>query len=117
MREKRTSPSGYQIAHSLRKNLTPAEGMLWSRLKRNQLNGISFRRQHAIGPFVVDFCAPREMLIIELDGSQHIDQSESDVKRTEYLVSKGYRIIRFWNNDVMNDLNGVYRSIEQELHK
>jgi very-short-patch-repair endonuclease len=65
----------------------------------------------------VDFCAPGEMLIIELDGSQHIDQSESDVKWTEYLVSRGYQVIRFWNNDVLNDLNGVYRSIEQELQK
>ena len=73
---------------------------------------MSFRRQHAIGNYIVDFVSIKKKLIIELDGSQHLEQEEYDKERTAYLESQGYKIIRFWNNDVMNDIQGVLRVID-----
>jgi len=70
-----------------------------------------FRNQHAIGNYIVDFCALRKKLIIELDGSQHLEQEEYDAERTEFLKSKGYKVLRFWNNDVMNNIDTVLREI------
>jgi very-short-patch-repair endonuclease len=104
-------PKGYQRARELRKELTPAEAKLWARLRGNKLNGISFRRQHAIGQYVVDFCSPARKMIIELDGSQHLEQEEYDAERTVFLESQGYRVLRFWNNEVMNDIEGVMRAV------
>ena len=98
-------------AGELRKKLTPAERKLWSRLRNNQLNGVNFRRQHAVGKYIPDFCSPKEKLIVELDGSQHLEQEEYDVQRTKYLESDGYKVIRFWNNDVTNNIDGVILAI------
>lgn len=98
-------------AGELRKALTPAERKLWSRLRNDQLNGVNFRRQHAVGKYIPDFCSPQEKLIVELDGSQHLEQQEYDEERTKYFESLGYRVIRFWNNQVMNDMNGVILAI------
>lgn len=80
------------------------------------MNGVKFRRQHAIGKYVVDFCAVKKKLAIELDGSQHREQNEYDITRTTYLESQGYKIMRFWNDQVMNDIEGVIRSIEEGLN-
>ena len=99
-------------AGELRKEPTPAEKKLWAYLRGNKLNGINFRRQHAIGNFIPDFVSVKKKLVIELDGSQHIDQKDYDLERTRYLESQGYKVIRFWNNDVMNDIEGVIRAIE-----
>ena len=79
--------------------------------------GVQFRRQHAIGNYIVDFCSPRRKLIIELDGSQHLDQAEYDLERTQYLEAKGYRVLRFWNNDVMNKIDAVLNVIWTEINK
>ena len=87
---------------------------LWSRIRNDQL-GVTFRRQHAIGNFVPDFCSPKAKLIIELDGSQHLEQSEYDEERTKYLESLGYKVIRFWNNDVMKNMDGVILAIMQAM--
>jgi very-short-patch-repair endonuclease len=103
MPAKRSNPKTMRRAGELRREPTLAERKLWAYLRGNKLNGVSFRRQHAIGNFIVDFCAIKQKLIIELDGSQHIDQAEYDRERTAYLESEGYQIIRFWNNDVMNE--------------
>jgi very-short-patch-repair endonuclease len=111
---RRTTPKGYQRARELRKDPTPAEAKLWAYLRSDQL-GVSFRRQHAIGSYIPDFCCIKEKLIIELDGSQHLEQSEYDAERTNYFESLGYKVIRFWNNDVMNDINGVIRVIQFAL--
>ena len=108
---KRTTPKVFGHAKQLHRNMTPAEVKLWARLRAHRLEGVHFRNQHAIGNYVVDFCAPRKKLIIELDGSQHIEQEEYDKERTKYLESKGYTVIRFWNTDVMNDIDGVIRAI------
>jgi very-short-patch-repair endonuclease len=78
---------------------------------------VHFRNQHAIGNYIVDFCAPRKKLIIELDGSQHLKQQEYDEKRTAYLKSKGYRVLRFWNNDVMNNIDEVIKAIWSVLNE
>lgn len=78
-------------------------------------DGVRFRRQYAIGSFIADFCVPRKKLIIELDGSHHLEQEEYDKERTDYLESQGYKVIRFWNNDVMNDIEGVIKVITDIL--
>lgn len=111
MPPRRTTPQGYEHGRNLRKNPTPAERKLWSRLKDRQLNGVKFRRQHAIGNYVPDFCAVKEKLIIELDGSQHLEQTEYDEERTKYFESLGYKVIRFWNNQIMNDMSAVILAI------
>jgi len=104
-------------AGELRKALTPAERKLWSRLRNDQLNGVNFRRQHAVGKYIPDFCSPQEKLIVELDGSQHLEQQEYDEERTKYFESLGYRVIRFWNNQVMNDMNGVILAITYAIEE
>ena len=104
-------------AGELRKALTPAERKLWSRLRNDQLNGVNFRRQHAVGKYIPDFCAVKEKLIIELDGSQHLEQEEYDGERTKYLESQGYKVIRFWNNQIMNDMDGVILAITYALEE
>lgn len=99
----------------MRKEPTPAERKLWAYLRGKKVNGVSFRRQHAIGNFIVDFVSLKRKLVIELDGSQHLEQAEYDIERTKYLESQGYKVIRFWNNQVMNDIEGVVHAIEIAL--
>jgi very-short-patch-repair endonuclease len=113
-RPKRSNPKTRRNAIQLRKDLTPAERKLWSRIRNDQLD-VTFRRQHAVGNYIPDFCAPRRKLIIELDGSQHLEQKEYDEERTKYLVSQGYRVLRFWNNDVMNNIDSVLTVIWKVL--
>ena len=113
-RPTRSNPQTKHRAIELRRESTPAEHKLWSRIKNDQL-GVSFRRQHAIGTYIPDFCSPKAKLIIELDGSQHLDQREYDEKRTKYFESIGYKVIRFWNHEVMTDIDGVIRSIIQAM--
>ena len=116
MPSKRATPRGYKHARQLRKKMTPAEIKLWTYLRGKKF-GIKFRKQHALGNYVVDFCCIKKKLVIELDGSQHLDQEDYDEVRTEYLESLGYRVIRFWNNQVMNDINGVIKAISYALEK
>ncbi len=102
------------LAGGAREELTPAERKLWAHIRNDQL-GVNFRRQHAIGIYIPDFCSPKAKLIIELDGSQHLEQQEYDNERTKYLESQGYKVIRFWNNHVMNDIEGVIKAIMYSL--
>jgi len=102
----RTTPKGYEKARKLRKELTPAERKLWAILRNDQL-GVNFRRQHAIGNYIPDFVCIKKKLIIELDGSQHLEQEEYDDERTKYLEAQGCKVIRFWNNEVMNRIDTV----------
>ena len=113
-RSQRSNPKTKHRAITLRKESTPAEHKLWSRIRNDQL-GITFRRQHAIGNYIPDFCSQKAKLIIELDGSQHLEQEEYDEERTQYLESQGYRVIRFWNYDVMENIDGVIIVIMQAL--
>ena len=114
---KRTTPQIFGRAKQLHRNMSPAEAKLWAYLRAHRLNGVHFRNQHAIGSYVVDFCAPREKIVIELDGSQHLDQDKYDAERSAFLESKGYGVLRFWNGAVMNDIDGVLRSIEHALEE
>lgn len=115
MPPRRTTPKGYKNARELRKELTPAERKLWAYLRGDKL-GVNFRRQHAVGNYITDFCSPKAKLIIELDGSQHLDQQEYDAERTKYLEAQGYKVIRFWNNQVMNEINAVILVIMEAIH-
>ena len=111
---KRSNPKTMNLAGKLRKDPTPAERRLWSRIRNDQL-GVTFRRQHAIGNYIPDFVCIEKKLILELDGSQHLEQQEYDEERTKYLNSLGYKVVRFWNNDVMKDMDGVISAIFHAL--
>jgi very-short-patch-repair endonuclease len=115
MPHQRANPKIFSNAHELRLNLTEAEMKLWKILRANRLRDVHFRRQHAIGPYIVDFCAPSYKLIIELDGGQHLEQQGYDAERTAFLMSKGYRVLRFWNNEAMANPGGVVRVILDHL--
>ncbi|MBV6452185.1 MAG: hypothetical protein MHPDNHAH_02939 [Anaerolineales bacterium] len=103
-------------AGKLRKDPTPAERKLWAALRNDQL-GVNFRRQHAIGKYIPDFVCIEKKLIIELDGGQHLEQQEYDEERTKYLNSLGYKVIRFWNNDVIKNLDSVTLAILHEIEE
>jgi very-short-patch-repair endonuclease len=113
---RRTTPKVFAHSKELRHHTTPAEQLLWKALRVSQPEGVHFRRQHAIGHYIVDFCAARQKLIIELDGSQHLELEAYDRERTEFLQARGYRVLRFWNNDVTHDLNGVVQVILEALN-
>ena len=104
-----------QTARRLRRNQTDAERTLWFRLRDRRLSGWKFRRQFPIDRFVVDFFCADAHLIIELDGGQHAARTEADARRTEILEAMGYLVIRFWNNDVMSNIDGVTEEIDAAL--
>jgi very-short-patch-repair endonuclease len=117
MPPKRSTAKILHRAWELRKELTPAEIKLWSNLRILREDGIHFRRQHAIGSYITDFCAPRYHLVIELDGSQHLDQIEIDAERTAFLTSQGYQVLRFWNREVLIDINGVMGVVRRTIEE
>ena len=97
-------------AKSLRANMTEAERRLWYHLRAHRFAGMKFRRQALVGPYVVDFASLQKNLIVEVDGGQHAD-SESDQRRTRWLEDQGFRILRFWNNEVLSNTGGVLDAI------
>jgi very-short-patch-repair endonuclease len=108
----------HQLARSLRQEQTVAEKHLWARLRGNELAGFTFRRQFPIGEFIADFCCTKSKLVIELDGAQHGDdagQVAEDNRRTALLSARGYRVVRFWNEEVFANLEGVLERILAEL--
>ena len=105
-----------QSAKRLRTNMTDAEHKLWAQLRNRRLKGFKFVRQHPIGPYIADFACRQADLVIELDGGQHA-ASERDVIRTKTLNQYGYEVIRFWNNDVLKNLDGVLQAIANHLAK
>ncbi len=104
-------------ARALRKPGTPAERMLWQRLRNRQLSGVKFRRQHSVIPYFGDFFSFEARLVIELDGSQHGEERErqADERRTEYLESQGCRVLRFLNKEVLDNIDGVLDTIAKFL--
>ncbi|WP_343122566.1 endonuclease domain-containing protein [Arenimonas oryziterrae] len=94
-------PQSPQRERELRRSQTDAEARFWFHVRDRRLAGAKFRRQHAIGPFIVDFVCIEYALIVELDGSQHIEQCAYDERRSEFLRRRGYRVLRFWNDDVL----------------
>ena len=106
-----------QIARNLRKNMTDAESLLWRHLRSSQVGGCTFRRQHPIGSFIVDFICIEKNLIIEVDGGQHALQVYADEERTNYLKGKGFRVLRFWNHEVLQNLESVLSLIYSHLEQ
>ena len=102
------------IARKLRSDMTDAERRLWTHLRASQLEGVKFTRQFPIGDYVVDFACRSARLAIELDGGQHADNPADDA-RTRVIEAHGYRVIRFWNNDVLQNTDGVLTMILEEL--
>jgi len=105
-----------QRARELRQEMTPAELRLWQALRGNALEGAYFRRQHAVGPYILDFYCAKSKLAIEIDGDSHLEQEQYDAERTCWLKSeKGMRMLRFSNQDVLFDLDGVIEAIRVAL--
>jgi very-short-patch-repair endonuclease len=102
-------------ARSLRQNPTEAERRLWSRLRNRQVAGCKFRRQHPTAGFFVDFACLERGLVVEVDGGQHLDDARADALRTERIESAGFRVLRFWNNQVLGELDSVIGEIERAL--
>jgi very-short-patch-repair endonuclease len=111
--------SGGDRRRQLRKNLTPAEALLWTNLKESKLDGKKFRRQHGIGPYIADFCCPECRVIVELDGARHtgVLEVERDDRRTLFLEKFGIQVIRFENRQVFENLEGVLEAIRAVLKK
>ena len=106
---------GTDRARALRLSSTDAERALWQRLRGRHLNGCKFRRQFPVAGFVVDFVCLERSVVIELDGSQHFEQSAHDEGRTAVLAKCGFRVLRFWNNDVLANLDGVLEEILRQI--
>jgi 2-isopropylmalate synthase len=102
------------VARALRRNSTDAERIIWRLLRDRRLDGVKFRRQVPIGPFVADFASVEHRLVVELDGGQHAE-SKSDALRDSFLAANGWRVVRFWNNEVMRNREGVWESIQRAL--
>jgi very-short-patch-repair endonuclease len=102
-------------ARQLRNGAPDAEQRLWFALRNRQVDGAKFRRQYVIGRYIADFACTERKLIIELDGGQHTQKVRYDDKRTEFLESRGFRVLRFWDNDVLSDTDAVLESIRLAL--
>jgi very-short-patch-repair endonuclease len=104
-----------KTARTLRHNSTDAERKLWSYIRAKQLEGFKFRRQHPLGNYIADFVCLEKCLIIELDGRQHASNREKDLERDNWLINEGFHVLRFWNNDVLDNLEGVVSKIRKYL--
>jgi very-short-patch-repair endonuclease len=105
-----------EIRKQLRKNQTPQETILWSKLRNNQTN-FKWKRQVSIGPYITDFYCWENLLIIEVDGSQHLENKKYDKERDNYFSNLGIKTLRFWNNEINTNIDGVMLKIESELKK
>jgi very-short-patch-repair endonuclease len=103
-------------ARALRRHASDAESMLWKYLRGRRLNGHKFRRQIIIEPYIVDFACLEARLIVEADGGQHVDRISYDKRRTSYLESIGYRVLRFWNHEILHETQSVLERIESALN-
>ena len=107
-----------KLAKILRKNSTIYENKLWYLLRNRQFHNLKFKRQFPIGKYIVDFICHEKMLIIEIDGGQHNEDNniEKDIERTKYIESLGFKVIRFWNNDISENIEGVLNKIEDYIN-
>ena len=104
-------------ARQMRRQSTDAERLLWSKLRDRRMMNCKFRRQYPMGRYIVDFVCRKRNIIIEIDGGHHIDQQDYDTVRTEWLQSQGFEVIRYWDNDVLTQLDSVLESIGNALEK
>ena len=102
-------------ARALRQNMTEGERRIWQILRSNRMKGCKFRRQVPIGRYIADFVCHEARLIVEIDGGQHDRSSPREAERSGFLQNEGYRILRFWNNEVLANLDGVHATIADEL--
>lgn len=102
-----------KTAKELRKRATEAEQHLWRHLKARQLEGLKFRRQEQIGRFIVDFVCYETEIVVEVDGGQHSNEKIKDNERTDWLNSQGFEVLRFWNNEVLTNIEGVIEAIRK----
>ena len=111
------NPKLKQRRCDLRRNQTEAENALWQQLRNRKLNGLKFYRQYSVGPYVLDLYCPVMKLGIELDGGQHAcdDARDYDEHRSEYLIAYGIKVVRFWNNDIMSNMEGVLNRITEQI--
>ena len=113
---KKHPPDGAHLrARTLRQNMTEVERRLWQILRSHQINGYRFRRQVPIGWYIADFAYHEARLIVEIDGGRHDRSSPRETERSEFLQSEGYRVLRFWNNEVRENLDGLQQRIVDEL--
>ena len=103
------------LVRSLRHQATDAERLLWRHVRARRLAGFKFRRQLLIEPYVVDFACLDVKLVVEADGGQHVRQTNEDGKRTAFLQARGYRVLRFWNHDILTETQAVLERIYSEL--
>jgi very-short-patch-repair endonuclease len=101
-------------AQSLRKKYVPAEALLWNALRNRALGGFKFRRQHPIGPYIVDFACIECMVVVEVDGTSHLAAKAAAEKRNQFMAAAGWHLLRFWNTDVFDDFEPVKESIYAE---
>jgi very-short-patch-repair endonuclease len=111
MKQKSTT----EKARALRKRSTEPETLLWRHLRAKGLGGLKFRRQEPIGNYIVDFVCFDRSLVVEIDGGQHLREEAEDAERTSWLQDQGFKVLRFWNNDVMKNIEGVLRVIRDNL--
>jgi very-short-patch-repair endonuclease len=104
-------------ARELRNNATDVERLLWRRVRNSQLEGVKFRRQQPIETYIVDFISFEKKIVIELDGGQHAESSEYDEQRSACMRANGFTVVRFWNNDVLENIEGVLEIIRQQCLK
>ena len=102
-------------SRQLRKNMTNQEKKLWSIIRNRQFFGLRFRRQFPIGNYIVDFICREKKIIIEIDGGQHNEpqNTDYDISRTKFLYSSGYKVVRFWNNEINDNIDGVYEKLKE----
>ena len=107
----------YEIARKLRKNSTEEERKLWAILRNRKFLNLKFKRQFPIYNYIVDFCCEEKKIVIELDGGQHNEQKniKKDMERTKIINAEGYKIIRFWNNEINENIEGVYLKLLEEF--
>jgi very-short-patch-repair endonuclease len=113
----RNDPTLKQRRRELRRNQTDAERVLWAKVRNKQFFGIRFFRQYSVGPYILDFYCPTAKLAVELDGGQHTksDNREYDAARSEYLKAQGIDVMRFWNNEVLLDMQSVLSLLELKV--
>jgi very-short-patch-repair endonuclease len=107
----------HELVRHLRTNPTDAERLLWQHLRLKRLGNFRFRRQRPIGPYICDFACVRSRLIVELDGSQHAENLAFDARRDAFLRANGFRVLRFWNADVLHRTESVLDTIFEALHR
>jgi very-short-patch-repair endonuclease len=104
-------------ARDLRRDPSRAERLCWELIRATRLNGVKFRRQYSIGPYFADFACVSRKLVIEIDGEHHAQQVEADARRTEFMEREGWRVVRFWASEVVENPEGIWSAIEIALNE